>query len=186
MEFEHTASLAIKAINKSLENKDFISRINLLTKSIIEADKNKKLSVFFGNGGSAADAQHWAAELVCTYKNNDRRPYKALALNTDTSIITAWGNDRSFDNIFERQIEALSNTIGIAVGLSTSGKSINILKGLKMAHSKGINTFLISGEKSTPKDFVNCLIQIPASDTATIQTITQVIYHSICQKLEKT
>lgn len=184
MGFEYTASLAIKALNKSLEKEDLISGINLLTKAIIEADKNKKLSVFFGNGGSAADAQHWAAELVCTYKNNDRRPYKALALNTDTSIITAWGNDRSFDEIFERQIEAFGNSLGLAVGISTSGKSTNVVKGLKKAHSKGINTFLISGEKSTPQDFVNCLIQIPASDTATIQTITQVIYHSVCQKLE--
>ena len=151
---------------------------------ISDSTENKKLTTIFGNGGSASDAQHWAAELTCTYKNKKRKPYLAQALTTDTSIITAWANDFTFDTIFSRQIEALGDLNGVAIGLSTSGKSSNVLNGLVSAKEHGAKTILISGKLDVKYDFVDLPIEFQSEETAIIQTLTQIMYHSICDHLE--
>ena len=102
--------------------------------------------LFFGNGGSAADAQHLAAELVIRYKT-DRKAIAAIALTTDSSTLTACGNDLGFDALFERQIEALGREGDVAVGISTSGKSPNVLRGLKLARTGGLRTVGLTGGK---------------------------------------
>ena len=99
---------------------------------IEKINNDGKITAIFGNGGSAADAQHFAAELVCTYKSRNRKPYKAIALTTDTSIITAWANDFEYESIFARQLKHLENNIGFIIGLSTSGKSKNVIKSTRI------------------------------------------------------
>ena len=160
------------------------SQINESIKILTECLKNGNKILICGNGGSAADAQHFAAELVCTYKSRQRNPYKAIALTTDTSIISAWANDFEYESIFKRQLEAFGKSAGFAIGLSTSGKSKNVINAMKYAKENDISTCLITGENEFSLDEYDYVIKVPSKDTATIQTVTQVIYHSICEQLE--
>ena len=146
--------------------------------------RNGKIISIFGNGGSASDAQHWAAELVCTYQNPNRKPYPALALTVDTSILTAWSNDFSFDTVFSRQLEAFSNVIGLAVGLSTSGRSKNVLYGLNTASQLGAKTILITGLGAPSNDEIDLIVRVPSTETPVIQSLTQMLYHEVCVYLE--
>lgn len=93
---------------------------------IDKTSKAGKIITLFGNGGSAADAQHWAAELVCTYRSRSRQPVPAVALTTDSSILTAWSNDFDFSEVFSRQVRAFSRQNGLSIGISTSGRSPNV------------------------------------------------------------
>jgi len=184
MIFKNLVSNLIDILKLTVEDENINSQVINIAKLIKDVDYKGKLIVIFGNGGSAADSQHFAGELMCTYKNKKRKPFKAIALTTDTSILTAWSNDFSYDSVFERQIEAFNKQIGLAIGLSTSGKSKSVLLALKKAHELGIKTCLISGIKDERKINIDYSIEVPCKDTALIQTITQVIYHSICQELE--
>ena len=173
-----------ETLEKTISDENISLNIEKIAKKIKAVDSSDKLIVIFGNGGSAADSQHFAGELMCTYKNKKRKPYKSIALTTDTSILTAWSNDFSYDSVFERQVEAFNSQIGLAIGLSTSGKSKSVITALKKANMLGIATCLISGIKERKLDFIDFSIEIPSRDTEIIQTITQIIYHSICQELE--
>lgn len=146
--------------------------------------KDGKIITIFGNGGSASDAQHWAAELVCTYQNLNRQPYPALALTVDTSILTAWSNDFSFDSVFSRQLEAFSRVVGLAIGLSTSGKSKNVLYGLNTASKLGANTILITGSTAPSYAEIDHVVRVPSTETPVIQSLTQMLYHEVCANLE--
>ncbi len=185
MIYRNLSSKIIETLEGTISQKIISSQVKIIANLIKNIDKDGKIIVIFGNGGSAADSQHFAGELMCTYKNKKRKPLKALALTTDTSIITAWANDFAYESIFERQIEGFSNQIGLAIGLSTSGKSTNVINGLKKAEELGIKTCLISGKLSEKNSKIDYSIEIPSRDTEIIQTITQVIYHAICQELEK-
>jgi len=149
------------------------------------AKADGKIITIYGNGGSAADAQHWAAELVCTYKSRERTAYPAVALTTDTSIITAWSNDFEFKYIFSRQVEAFARMIGLSIGISTSGRSINVLNGLRKAKDYAARTVLISGNGVEESIEVDLHVRFPSSDTPTVQTLTQIMYHEVCELLEK-
>tara|TARA_B100000212_G_C27150158_1_gene437112 strand:- start:12 stop:569 length:558 start_codon:yes stop_codon:yes gene_type:complete len=184
MIYEYLSSKIIKTLEKTIIQKTISSQIEIIANLIKNIDEAGKIIAIFGNGGSAADSQHFAGELMCTYKNIKRKPLKALALTTDTSIITAWANDFSYESVFARQIEGFNNQIGLAIGLSTSGKSRNVLNGLKKAEELGIKTCLISGELQDKSHKIDFIIEIPSKDTEIIQTITQIIYHAICQELE--
>jgi len=151
---------------------------------IAEATKDGKIVCIFGNGGSAADSQHWAFELVCTYCSKVRAPIPALALTTDSSVLTAWSNDFDFSKVFSRQIEAFSNQIGVSIGLSTSGQSSNVLDALMCSNALGHQTILISGEHSPTYSFVQYHVQLPSSSTPVIQTMTQLLYHYVCEFLD--
>lgn len=157
---------------------------NEIAEHIKQATKNKKITTIFGNGGSAADAQHWAAELTCTYKSKTRDPFLAQALTTDTSILTAWSNDLSFNDVFRRQIFALSSLNGLSIGLSTSGSSLNVLNALKEAKKYNAKTVLISGSAAKSNTFIDLHIKFNSTDTPTIQILTQMFYHSVCEFLE--
>lgn len=156
----------------------------LLHRCVQCIDKNGKI-FFFGNGGSASDAQHLATELTVRFIR-DREPIPAIALTTDTSALTAIGNDYGFDHLFSRQIEALGQKGDIAVAISTSGNSPNILKGLETARKKGIVTVGLSGKgggKMTPLCDI-CLI-VPSDITARIQEMHITLGHMLCGALEK-
>jgi D-sedoheptulose 7-phosphate isomerase len=139
-----------------------------------------------GNGGSAADAQHIAAEIVGRYKK-DRPAYAAIALTTDTSALTAIGNDYGFEQVFARQVEGLGKRGDVLLALTTSGRSPNILAALKAARQQGLVTIGFTGAKGTALG-ASCdhLLLAPSDDTAVIQQIHMAFAHGICEVIEQT
>jgi D-sedoheptulose 7-phosphate isomerase len=139
-----------------------------------------------GNGGSAADAQHIAAEIVGRYKR-DRRAYAAIALTTDTSALTAIGNDYGFEQIFARQVEGLGQRGDVLLAITTSGRSPNILAALKTARQQGLITIGFTGAKGVGLA-ASCdhLLVAPSDDTAVIQQIHMAFAHGICEVIEQT
>jgi D-sedoheptulose 7-phosphate isomerase len=161
------------------------SQIDALVKQVSIAIAKGNKVLFFGNGGSASDAQHLAAEFVIRYKEH-RKPYAAIALTTDTSILTAHGNDYDFSTLFDRQIEALAKPGDIAIGLSTSGNSDNVINGFKVAKEAGCWTCAFTGQSGgqllTHSD--SC-IQVPSQETARIQEGHIIIGHWLCEALDQ-
>ncbi|MEP3244038.1 MAG: D-sedoheptulose 7-phosphate isomerase [Sneathiella sp.] len=140
---------------------------------------------FFGNGGSAADAQHLSAELVVRFMA-DRAPIAAIALNTDTSALTAGANDLGYDAVFARQIEALGKPGDVAVGISTSGTSPNVIAALKMAREKGLVATAFTGrDGGVMPDHADPVLIVPAQSTRRIQEMHITLGHMLCGALEK-
>jgi D-sedoheptulose 7-phosphate isomerase len=140
--------------------------------------------MLFGNGGSAADAQHIAAELIVRYKA-DRPAIAAIALTTDSSALTACGNDMGFEAIFERQVEGLGRDGDVVVAFSTSGNSPNVLRGLARARELGIRSIgMTGGTGGRMRDTCDVLIVIPSPVTARIQEMHILIGHVLCKALE--
>ena len=140
--------------------------------------------LIFGNGGSAADAQHIAAELV-NRLNYDRPPIAAIALTTDTSIITSVGNDSSFDELFERQVRALGRPDDVALAISTSGNSPNVLRAVDAAHELGIKTIALAGRDGGKlADAVDLALVVDARSTQRIQETHITIGHILCELIE--
>ena len=140
--------------------------------------------LLMGNGGSAGDAQHIAAELVGRFKK-ERKAMPALALTVDTSSLTALGNDYGFNTIFERQVEALANKNDTVIGISTSGNSENVVRAVNKANSIGAFTIgLLGNDGGKLKDAVNLPIIIPSNDTARIQEVHITIGHIICEIID--
>ena len=141
----------------------------------------------FGNGGSAAEAQHFAAELVNGLRRRGGRPLPAVALTTDTSCLTAVGNDRSFSEVFSRQVEALGRPGDIALALTTSGSSMNVLKGLQTARTKGLVTVALTGEGGgRVAGLADHLLEAPSRSTPRIQEAHLFILHLLAEKMEET
>jgi D-sedoheptulose 7-phosphate isomerase len=141
--------------------------------------------LLFGNGGSAADAQHIAAELVIRYKA-DRPAIAAIALTTDSSTLTACGNDLGFDALFARQVEALARPGDVVIGISTSGNSANVLAGLSQSRRMGARTIgLTSGAGGRMPELCDALIAVPSQVTARIQEMHILIGHMLCKALEQ-
>lgn len=144
--------------------------------------------MLFGNGGAAAAAQHIATELVVRYnrESGNRRPMAAIALTTDTSALTAIGNDFGFDDLFARQIEGLCRAGDVAIGISTSGTSENVVRGLMMARAAGAVTVAFAGEGGGRlADLVDHRIFVPSKSTARVQEMHMVLGHALCALLEK-
>lgn len=140
--------------------------------------------MLFGNGGSAADAQHLATELTVRYKR-DRAPIAALALTTDTSALTAIGNDLGFDRVFARQIEALGRPGDLVIAISTSGKSPNVIAGLKQAKAMGLVTAALSGKGGGDlRGLADHLLVVPSDTTARIQEMHITLGQMLCGALE--
>jgi D-sedoheptulose 7-phosphate isomerase len=151
----------------------------------IDSLKNSGKILIFGNGGSAADAQHIAAELVGRYKI-ERRGLPAIALTTDTSALTSIGNDYGYDRVFDRQVEALANKIDVVIGISTGGSSGNVIKGLQTAKELGCKTIGFSGRDGGEMNALcNVNLVVPAEDTARIQEMHIVIGHTICHLIDQ-
>jgi D-sedoheptulose 7-phosphate isomerase len=142
-------------------------------------------SLLFGNGGSAADAQHIAAELVGRFQI-DRPALPAIALNVNTSSLTAIGNDYGFEDIFARQIEAFGREGDVAVGLSTSGNSKNVIEGIRRSRELGLKTVALTGAGGgCLRDLVDCCIAVPSSETPRIQESHILIGHVLCEIVER-
>ena len=173
---------SIDVISKS---KNLSEKINESALKIISCIKNNGKVVLFGNGGSAADAQHMTAELIGRFKV-DSNPIPAIALTTDTSVITSIANDYDFDEIFSRQCEALVNKNDIVIAISTSGNSSNIINGIIEAKEKQSFVIGLTGNSGGKlKSEVDLLLDIPSNDTARIQEGHRLIIHSLCQLIEK-
>ena len=140
--------------------------------------------LFFGNGGSAADAQHLAAELVGRFEL-ERAPFPAVALTVNTSSLTAIANDYAFDDVFARQILALGSPRDVAVALSTSGRSPNVIRGVQAARSKGLVTVALTGQDGGAlKENVDYCVCVPSTVTSRIQECHILIGHILCEILE--
>ncbi len=163
---------------------DKIKNFDLLCKESIKAIKNGKKIFFYGNGGSAADSQHLATELVVKYKKK-RKALPAIALANDISSITATGNDYNFVEIFSRQIESLGNKGDIAIALTTSGNSKNLIKAAKTAKKLKLKTFCFSGNNGgLIKNYTDHNILIPSNITSIIQLCELFLGQIYCGILE--
>lgn len=179
----------ISILNESIKIKEDIKELTPLivkvSKEIIKAYRNKKKIVLFGNGGSAADAQHIAAEFVGKFYK-DRESLPALAFHTNTSVVTATANDYGYDFIFERQVSSFVEAGDIAIGISTSGNSPNVVKGLVKAKEKGAITVGFTGQKENQTEkVVDYCLKMPSTDTPRIQEGHITVGHIICYLVEK-
>ena len=160
---------------------DIVSASEIMLESI----RNGNKILWCGNGGSAADAQHMAAELMGGLRSHKRKPIASIALTTDTSFITAWANDTSYDHIFSRQIEGLGSSGDILVAISTSGNSKNVLNALETAKETGIQSIILTGgSKGKMKNKGDVLISVPSDDTQRIQECHLLIEHILCENIE--
>ena len=173
---------SIEVIQQSSSlSSEILDAVLLIVQSI---KKGNKLLVF-GNGGSAADAQHISAELIGRFKL-ERKSFPAIALTTDSSILTSLANDYSFDLVFSRQCESLVNDGDVVIGISTSGNSKNVKLGMESAQKKGAKTIgLLGCNGGSIKSSSDIAIIVNSDDTANIQESHRVIYHIMCNLVEK-
>ena len=163
------------------ENKDKIAAAVKIVTSVLKKDRKV---ILFGNGGSAADSQHIAAEFIGRFQK-ERKALAAIALTTDTSILTALSNDYGSDIIFSRQIEGLAQKGDVVIGISTSGNSVNVLEGIKKAKRMGLKTISLTGCKGGKcAKLTDISIIVPSKNTARIQESHICIAHAICELVE--
>jgi len=179
-------------IQETIDNLRRLAAEELTVKSISEAAemiifalKSDKKLMICGNGGSAADAQHIAGEFICKFYK-ERDPMPAIALSTDTSVLTSISNDYSFDDIFSRQVRALGRKGDVLLGISTSGSSKNVHRAFTEARKSEIKTILLTGEiEREIAEISDIVIKTPSIDTPRIQEMHLVIEHIICEIVEK-
>ncbi len=175
-------SEAIKALTDfaKIGEETLTSAISICIEALSQGNK----ILICGNGGSAADAQHFAAELVVRFREN-RRSIPAIALTTDTSILTAGANDFGYETIFARQVSALARKGDVLIGISTSGRSKNVLLALEEANRIGVKTIGLCGPRSDQMEALcDVCITVPSSKTSHIQEVHEVCLHIIAQELE--
>jgi D-sedoheptulose 7-phosphate isomerase len=179
-------ALSRDALERATQDAGLLESARKIADVIASALRGGNKLLIAGNGGSAADAQHIAAEIIGRYKK-DRPAYAAIALTTDTSALTAIGNDYGFEQVFARQIEGLGRRGDILLALTTSGRSPNVLAALKTARQHGLVTVGFTGAKGTALA-ASCdhLLVAPSDDTAVIQQIHLTLAHGICDVIEQT
>jgi D-sedoheptulose 7-phosphate isomerase len=152
--------------------------------AIARAFRSGHRVLVFGNGGSAADAQHFAAECVGRFQR-ERRALAAVALTTDTSILTAMGNDYGYDRVFARQIEALGESGDIAFGITTSGGSANVIEAFRIARARGLTTVALTGRDGGEAGrAADIHVNVPDDSTARAQEVHRTLLHAICEIVE--
>ena len=172
-------SLDVKREAVSRQGEELLTAADMLVTAIASGHK----ILLFGNGGSAADAQHLAAEFVNRFQV-ERRPLPAIALTTDSSIITSIGNDESFERIFAKQVEALGQPSDVAWGLSTSGDSANILAALTAARQGGLHCLGMTGSGGRLAERADLLLTVLSHNTARVQEVHITMGHILCQLVE--
>ncbi len=179
-----------KTVDQSIQvKKDFfaghIQKIETCADRMVKALKNGNKILLFGNGGSAADCQHIAAEFINRFQM-ERKPLPAMALTTDTSVITSIGNDYSYDDIFLKQVQALGKEGDIAIGISTSGNSPNVIKAAAEAGEMGLTVIGFSGNTGRLKSISDICFCVDSSVTARIQEVHILLAHILCDLTERT
>jgi len=181
----NTIAASITTKQHLLADTDLITTVSRVTEVLIASFKAGNKVLLFGNGGSAADAQHIAAEFVGRFAF-DRPALPALALSVNTSCVTAIGNDYGFDVVFSRQIEALGQRGDVAVGITTSGNSPNVLRAMATAVKMGLHTVGMTGSKTSKlTDVVEHCIRVPSSETPRIQECHILVGHIISELVER-
>ncbi len=175
---------SIDAKQRILEDADFIASITKAAELCAASLKAGGKILFAGNGGSASDAQHLAAELIGRYKH-DRPALAAIAITTDTSALTAIGNDYGYDEVFARQVAGLGQKGDVLIAISTSGNSKNIIKACEAAKTQECHIIGMSGPKGQLKEVAELCFAVPADETATIQEAHIMIGHIICDGIEQ-
>ena len=185
-EFDIRAHIAqrINLQQHLVEDKSFLESLRAVGRIMADALRSGHKLFFMGNGGSAADAQHLAAEFTGRY-GRERRPLPAIALSVNTSSLTAIANDYSFDVVFARQLDALGAEGDVAIGLSTSGNSANVIQAMEMARSKTLVTVGITGQSGgLLKNAVDFCLCVPSQETPLIQEVHIMIGHFLCEFVE--
>lgn len=180
---KQTIQRSIDLKTNLLQQPELLSKINEVSNRCIQTFQSGNRLLIAGNGGSAADAQHIAAEFVCRF-NFERPGLPAMALATNYSVITAAGNDYSFDEVFSREIEANGCEGDIFIGISTSGNSTNILKAIDACQQKDIYTVGLSGEAGAIQEKADICLNIPSKNTPRIQECHILIGHILCEIVE--
>ena len=160
-----------------------LERIDAIASAITEALEAGNKLVTFGNGGSAADAQHFAAELIGHYQA-DRRSLPAIALTTDSSVLTAIANDYEFDEVFARQVRALVDAGDVVVAISTSGEAENVLRGVTAARERGATTVAFTGSRGRLGQLTEHTLAVPSTATARIQEMHVLAIHLISERID--
>ena len=169
---------------ENLRNSDYNDKLIEITNVVVKSLKNGGKVLIAGNGGSAADSQHISAELIGRFMK-ERKAIPAIALTTDSSILTCMGNDYGYDAIFRRQVEGLGNRGDIFIGISTSGNSKNIIEAVEEAHNKGLITIGLLGKNGGKlKTMCDYEITFPYKETARIQEHHIMTYHLLCEFIE--
>lgn len=176
---------SIKALGEAENDSVLLQSFETLLQWSTEAVESDNKILFCGNGGSAAEAQHIAAELVGRFKI-ERPGLAAIALTTDTSILTAVANDYSYDVVFSRQIEALGRNADLLIVLSTSGNSKNCIKACEAARKKGMRSVALTGRTGGQlNDHADLVLKMPSDGTSHIQELHLVILHALCEKIDE-
>jgi len=175
---------SISNLRTLLSDPSVLSKIAQAAEFILLAIESGNKLMICGNGGSAADAQHVAGEFVCKFYQ-DRQPIAAIALSTDTSVLTAVSNDYSYNHVFSRQVQAIGKRGDVLLGVSTSGNSANVLEAFRTARQLEIGTILFTGKSNHDiARYSNIIINVPSSDIPRIQEMHLLIEHLICEIVE--
>ena len=184
MSIRESIQEAVRLNEEILRNEDFLAACErgkeILTKALLSGNK----VLVAGNGGSAADAQHFAAEFVATFKKEKRGGYPVLALTTDTSFLTAWTNDFGYEDVFARQVQTWGKDGDVFMGISTSGNSENVLRAMNEAKKHGLRTVgLLGGDGGTIKGACDVAVIVPSKTTARIQEVHMLVLHAWCEEI---
>ena len=181
-QFHEHFSAHAEAVRRSIDHLD--GPVASAATALVERLRNGGKVLTFGNGGSSAEASHLAEELVGRFRKN-RRPLPAISLSSDSGTVTCIANDFGYETLFERQVEAFAQAGDVAVALTTSGKSENVLRALRAARSRGAVTIALTGEAGLSGAEADHVIAIPSSDTAIVQEIHLMIIHCFCLAVEE-
>ena len=179
-----------KQILESIKTKEAIienglNYIEAAAEVLIKSINSSRKILWCGNGGSAADAQHLATELMGGMSDHDRMPIPSIALTTDSSFITAWSNDLDFESIFSRQVQGLGNEGDVLIGISTSGNSENVISAIRQANFKKLKTIVLTGKSGGKIDgLADITIKVPSNDTQRIQEAHIMIGQILCDQVE--
>ncbi|ADC70836.1 phosphoheptose isomerase [Thioalkalivibrio sp. K90mix] len=175
---------ASRLFGRLAEDRAFVAEVETVGQRWLQCIRDGGKVLLAGNGGSAADAQHIAAEIVCRYRAV-RPGAAAIALTTDTSVLTAIGNDFGYEHVFARQVEALGQSGDVFVGITTSGRSPNVLEAFEMARQHGLVAVALTGEKGLPETHTaDHVLRVPDAATARVQEVHGLIGHLLCGIVE--
>ncbi|MCK5450823.1 MAG: D-sedoheptulose 7-phosphate isomerase [Candidatus Omnitrophica bacterium] len=178
------AEESLKVKKRFFEDDKNLEAISQAVETIVKSCNDGGKVLIFGNGGSAADSQHMAAELVVRFEK-ERKAFPCIALTTDSSILTATSNDYNFESIFSRQIEALGNVGDIVIAISTSGNSKNVIKGVKAAKAKEVKVIALTGKDGGELlSMADIAINVDVENTARVQEVHITVIHIICKLVE--
>jgi phosphoheptose isomerase len=187
MEYSDVIAGAISRHREALEgfNRGVREEAGRAANVLRDAIARGKKVLACGNGGSAADAEHFIGELLCRYKD-DRKPLRGISLASQTSALTAIGNDYNFETVFARQVEALGDAGDVLLAITTSGKSKNVIAAMRAARSKGMRIVALTGRVggTALRDEADIVVAIPSDETARIQEMHELVYHSWCEFLD--